>query len=91
MPLWFFPALMGALAVISLVAGVWLLLHLRDVAAIFSGRTDGDMVGGPGTRHASKRSVWLALIAFNAGWIGCLLIWMLVIGGDANTVTATAA
>ena len=91
MPLWFFPALMGVLAVISLVAGTWLLLHLQDLAATFSGRADGEMVRGPGKRRASKGSVWLALIAFNAGWIGCLLICMLVIGGEADTVTDAAA
>lgn len=91
MPLWFFPALMGLLATVSLIAGIWLLLHLRDVAGVFSGHGQGEMVRGPGKRRASKSRIWLAIVVFNAGWIACLLIWIFVIGGDANAVTDAAA
>ena len=90
MPLWFFPALMGLLATISLVAGIWLLLHLRDVAAVFAGREEGEFVRGPGRRRASKSRVLFAIIVFNAGWIACLLFLIFVIGGDANAVTDAA-
>lgn len=86
MPLWFFPALIGVLATSSLIAGIWLFLHLRDIAALFSNRSN-QIVRGPGKRHASRTRVLFALFIFNAGWIASLLIWIFVIGGDANAVT----
>ena len=91
MPLWFFPSLIGILASSSLVAGIWLVLHLRDLARLFSADRSNDIVRGPGKRHASRRRVWLALFIFNAGWIASVLIWIFVIGGDANAVTDAAA
>ena len=84
MPLWFFPALLGTLAVIALVSGVWLLLHLTDIARIFRGDGEGELVPGRAKRRAARRTVWLMLILFNAGWIACLLVWMFAIGGGAN-------
>lgn len=86
MPLWFLPALIALFAVVSLAAGIWLLLHLRDVARVFRGNRPGDMVTGPGRRHATSTAVWAALVIFNAGWIVCLVIWVFVIGGEANSV-----
>lgn len=90
MPLWFFPALMGLFAIVSLLTGIWLLLHLRDVARVFSGDEEGEMVEGPGKRTASRAQVWLFLVIFNAGWIAALAIWIFAIGGDANAVTDAA-
>lgn len=89
MPLWFFPALLGLFAVLSLVSGIWLLLHLPDVARLFRGDRDGEMVPGRTKRRATHGAVWLALILFNAGWIACLVIWVFVIGGDANQVVVS--
>ena len=86
MPLWFFPALVGVFAVASMIAGIWLLLHLRDVAAVFA-RRSGEIKRGPGKRRASRGAVWWAIIVFNAGWIGALVVWIFVMGGDANLVT----
>lgn len=86
MPLWFFPALLGLFAIISLAAALWLLLHMRDVARLFSGRRDGELVPGAGRRHASRQAVWTAILVFNAAWIVCVLIWVFAIGGDANAV-----
>ena len=84
MPLWFFPALMALFALLSLASGIWLLLHLPDLARVFRGDRDGDLVPGPTKRRASPSAIWLALALFNASWIACVLIWILVIGGDAN-------
>ncbi|MDT0574950.1 hypothetical protein RM533_01985 [Croceicoccus sp. F390] len=89
MPLWFFPALIGLLGAVSLMAGVWLLLHLPAVVALFSGKAD--LVRGRARRTASKGAVWTALIIFNGGWIACIIIWILVIGGDANQMVDAAA
>jgi len=86
MPLWFFPALMGLFAIISLAAGIWLLLHLQDVARTFRGTHEGEMIPGKGPRRASRAQVWLGIAIFNAGWLTCLLIWIFAIGGAANEV-----
>lgn len=91
MPLWFFPALLGALATISLIAGVWLLLHLPDIARLFSRNRPGGLVRSSGRRAASQGAVWFALILFNGGWIACVLLWIFAIGGDANEVVQTAS
>ena len=64
MPLWFFPALLGLFAIISLGAGLWQLLHMRDVVRMVSGRHDGELVPGPGRRRAPPSAVWLALAIF---------------------------
>jgi len=81
---------MGILATVSLIAGIWLALHLRDIARTFSGSEDGELVRGPGKRQASRRRVWAAIFVFNAGWIACVVIWIFVIGGDANALTSAA-
>ncbi|WP_237700737.1 hypothetical protein [Citromicrobium sp. JLT1363] len=87
MPLWLFPTLMGALATISLVAGIWLLLHLPDVARIFRGRRNGEFVRSSGKKFASPGAVWLALILFNGGWIACVVLWVFVSGSDTSPVS----
>ncbi|MEL7730700.1 hypothetical protein AAG612_14310 [Citromicrobium bathyomarinum] len=91
MPLWLLPALMGALAVISLIAGIWLLLHLPDVARIFSSKGPGGIVRSSARKSASRGAVWLALILFNGGWIACVLLWIFVMSGDANSAVDAAA
>ncbi len=87
MPLWFFPLLVGILAAASLIAGIWLLLHLRDLVGLFSTDDSNDLVRGPGRRRVPRGRVWLAIVIFNAGWIASLIIWIFAIGGDANAVT----
>ena len=84
MPLWFFPALMAFFAVVSLCAGIWLLLHFRDVARVFRGEKPGQFVRGPGHRRATKAAVWTALLLFNGGWVACVAIWLFVMSGEAN-------
>lgn len=89
MSLWFFPALLGLFAIISLISGIWLLLHLPDVARVFRGKQDGELVPGRAKRRASSAAVWRRILLFNAGWLACLVIWVLVIGGDANQVVVS--
>ena len=91
MPLWFFPALLGALATISLIAGIWLLLHLPDVARVFSGSRPTEFVRNSGRKAASRGAVWIALILFNGGWIACLLLYVFVMSGDANEVVRSGS
>lgn len=86
MPLWFLPALIALFAIVSLVAGIWLLLHLRDVARVFRGDRAGEMVRGPGKRRASSTAVWTMLMLFNAAWVACIVIWVFVLRGEAHTL-----
>jgi hypothetical protein len=91
MPLWLLPALLALCAVLSLAAGTWLVFHLADVARVFRGDRAGDIVRGPGPRRATPAAVWAALIVFNVGWIMCLVIWLFVLSGEANTVVDARA
>lgn len=84
MPIWFFPALLALSAVVSIAAGIWLLLHAQAVAVLF--RRHGDMVPAPRKPRASRGSVLLALLLFNLGWIASVAIWSFVISGEANDV-----
>lgn len=84
MPIWFFPALLALSAVVSIAAGIWLLLHAQAVAVLFRDR--GDVVPGPSRSRASRRSVILALILFNLGWVASVAIWSYAISGQANEV-----
>lgn len=90
MPLWFLPALLGLFILVSLAAGVWLMLHLRDIARIFQGDRPGELAPGPGRRHAGKAAVWAVLLIFNGGWIASVLLWVFVMSGEANTVVNAA-
>lgn len=89
MPLWFLPALIALFAVVSLVAGLWLLLHLRDVVRVFRGDRLGELVRGPGRRRATPAAVWAAILLFNGGWISCIIIWVFVLTGEANSVVVS--
>ena len=82
MPLWFFPLLLAFCGVASLVAGIWLLLHLQALAVLFRG--NADIVPSPKAPRASRASIWLALAVFNLGWIASISIWVFVISGEAN-------
>jgi len=84
MPLWFFPALLALLAVSTLIAGIWLLLHLQALATLFRGRAD--IVPSPRRPHASRGALWLALAVFNIGWIGSIAVWTYTMTGEANEV-----
>lgn len=84
MPLWFFPAILVVCAVISLASAIYLFLHLQAVARIFRGTAD--IVPAPVRRRASRNSIFLALVLFNAGWIACILIWIFALSGGANAI-----
>ena len=87
MALWLFSALMGSFATVTLMAGIWLMLHLPDVARVFSANRPGTFLRGSGRRLASPGAVWLALILFNGGWIACVVLWVFLPGSDANPVS----
>lgn len=84
MPLWTFPLLLALCAITSLVAGIWLLLHLQALAVLFRGQAN--IVPGPTMPRASRRSLLIALILFNLGWMASIGIWTFVMTGEANEV-----
>ena len=71
-------SLLALLAVASMGAGIWLLLHLTARTAAFRGHAD--LVASPRQPRASRTQVLAALAIFNIGWIGSLVIWSIAIG-----------
>lgn len=83
--MWIVPFALAVCAVASLIAGIWLVIHLPAVMRVF-GR-HADIVPPRGRRRVPPHKVLLMLVIFNAGWIAAVVIWVWVIGGDANQVT----
>ncbi|MEO0061687.1 MAG: hypothetical protein RLZZ08_247 [Pseudomonadota bacterium] len=77
MPPWYFPALIGVSSIMTLVAGIWLTLHLTAVARIFSGHAD--IVTAPVRPGASQRVVWSWLAAFVVGLAVSLTVPVLIL------------
>ena len=88
MSLWFFPLLLAFCAVSTLLTGVWLLLHLQALASLFRGHAD--VVPSPKAPRASRKSVLIALIIFNLGWIASVSIWVLAMSGEANELITSS-
>lgn len=87
MPLWTANLVFAAFIIAALASGIWLLLNLDGVAKLFAGRGDqGEMVPSRARPPVSRAKLWLMLAIFNLAWITCVLIWVYVIGGDANTL-----
>ena len=84
MPLWVANLIMAFFTIAALGLGIWLLLHIDAIARLFAGK--GDMVAAPGKRSASRGQTVAMLVLFNLAWIACVLIWIYVIGGEANEV-----
>lgn len=87
MPLWTANVIFAAFIIAALGSGIWLMLHLNAVARLFAGRADqGDIVPAPVRPRVPRGRTWLMLAIFNLAWIACVLIWIYVIGGEANTL-----
>jgi hypothetical protein len=82
MPLWIFPTVLAVAIVVTLVAGIWLLLHLTAFARMFAG--NADLVPSPKRPRASRAAVRLALAAFGGGLALTLAIEILTMRGVAN-------
>lgn len=86
MPLETLPIALLAAILVTFAAMIFLILHLRDVAALF--RRTGEIKPGPGRRTVSNGAIIVALIAFNLGWITSIAIWWSVWSGEANEAVA---
>jgi hypothetical protein len=82
MPLWIFTAVYGLAIVVTLAAGIWLLLHLTAVARTFAGKAD--IVPSPKPPRTSRRAVRWAFAAFGAGLALTMTIQILAMTGVAN-------
>lgn len=82
MPLWLFPTLVAVSVIVTLAAGIWLLLHLVAFARTFAGTAD--IVPSPKPARASRRAVRFALAAFGLGLASTLTLQVLALTGVAN-------
>ena len=86
MPLWFFPALLGLSAIVTMVCGIWLLLHLTALAHVFAGKAD--VVRPPAWPRASRRTVKRMLGGFLGGGAVSTATLVVVVTGLANALSA---
>lgn len=82
MPLWLFPTLVAVSVIVTLIAGIWLFLHLAAFARTFAG--NADIVPSPKPAKASRRAVRFALAAFGLGLASTLTLQILALTGVAN-------
>jgi hypothetical protein len=68
--------------VVTLIAGIWLLLHLTALARTFAGKID--IVPSPKPARASRRTVRGVLTVFGAGLGVTMGIQILAMTGLAN-------
>lgn len=62
-------------ATATLIAGIWLVLHLTALTATFAGRAD--IVATPRPRRATSVQVYAALAVFLLGTVGSVATWSL--------------
>jgi hypothetical protein len=79
MPLWVFSTVFAAAIVVTLTAGIWLLLHLTAFARTFAG--NADIVPSRKRHRASRRTVRLVLGAFGVGVFLTLALEVLAMTG----------
>lgn len=82
MPLSVFPTVFALAIVVTLIAGIWLLLHLTAFARASAGRAD--IVPSPKPNHAARRTVRRVLAVFGAGLLLTLTMQVLAMTGVAN-------
>ena len=82
MPLWLFPTLFAVAVIVTLVAAIWLLLHLTAVARTFAG--NADIVPSDKPARTSRRAVRLAIAAFVIGLLSTVTLQILAFTGIAN-------
>jgi hypothetical protein len=74
--------LAGAFFVVSLLAGVWLVLHLTSLAAAFEGYAD--LVPAEARPRHSRARLVTAMILLLGGALACLMLAFLVAGIPAG-------
>ena len=82
MPLWLFTTLFAVAVVVTLIAGIWLVLHLTALARTVEG--NADVVASPKRPRASRRAVRIAAAAFGVGLLLTVTMQVLAMTGAAN-------
>jgi hypothetical protein len=82
MPIWLFSAIFAVSVIVTLAAGIWLLLHLTALARTADGTAD--IVPSPKRPRASRGAVRLALAAFGVGLLATVTMQILALTGVAN-------
>ena len=82
MPLWLFPTLVAVAVIVTLIAGIWLFLHLTALARTFAGTAD--VLPSPKPAKASRRTVRVVLAVFGLGLLSTLTLQILALTGVAN-------
>ena len=82
MPLWLFPTLVAVAVIVTLIAGIWLFLHLTALARTFAG--NADIVPSPKPAKASRRTVRVVLAVFALGLLSTLTLQILALTGVAS-------
>ncbi|GEM_PF-2553215 len=72
-----FPLLFGLCVVVCLLSGIWLLLHLTALAALFRGKAD--VVASPSRPRAPRAAIITALALF-LGSLGGVLALQTIAG-----------
>jgi hypothetical protein len=85
MPIWLFSAIFAVSVIVTLAAGIWLLLHLTALARSVDG--NADVVASPKRPRASRTAVRLALAAFGLGLLATVTMQVLAMTGVANAWT----
>ena len=79
MPVWLLPAVLAVSAVVTLVSGIWLALHLTAVARTYAGTAD--VVPSPARPRASRGTVRLWVAMFVTGTLISLAVPVAIILG----------
>lgn len=79
MPLWVFPTVFALAIIVTMVSGIWLLLHLTAFARTFAG--NADIVPSPKRNRASPRNVRSVLAVFGLGLVLTLAMQILAMTG----------
>ena len=84
MPIWLFSTIFAGAVIVTLVAGIWLLLHLTALARTVEGHAD--VVASPKPPRTSRGTIRFALILFAAALLLTLAMQILAMTGVANLV-----
>lgn len=79
MPVWLLPAILAVSALITMISGIWLALHLTALTRTYAGVAD--VVPSPARPRASRAAVRLAVALFISGTLVSLVVPVAIILG----------
>lgn len=93
MPLVFVQILLALSIVLTVIAGLWLMINARSLARLF--RKADYIEPGPNTgvrpQLHSKGKVLAVFVAFNIGWMAAVVIWSWAITEEASDLVEARA